>query len=313
MKNTPTEITDETVGEGKNDFPSALTSVAARKKRFVELDFIRGICVILMIFDHFMCDVWTFFPNSSFGTFAKNYWVSDFRIFWHWVVVSLFFLLCGISCSLSRSNLKRGLLCFAAACFLTWGTYALDSTVIGGDFFIFFGVLHSLGIGILIFAGADFIAEKLEKSFLRLAEKKNSSAIKTAARAWRAFPAFIGLVLGIVYFTCIFEYAQGEFLIGKPYDGALGFFAMIIGFESSGDMKFYSADFFPIFPYASIILIGSLIGEFVYKTRSESLVPVLGKKAAAPVNLIGRNALLVYLLHQVVLGFVFALVSLLVK
>lgn len=278
-----------------------------RRERFAELDFIRGVCVILMVFDHFMCDVWTFFRESAFGKFALDYWTSDFRLFWHWVVVTLFFLLCGISCSLSRSNFKRGLLCFFAACFLTWGTYLLESTALGADgevFFIFFGVLHCIGVSILLFAAIDFVAEKLEKSTRKVAEKRNSRALARAARCWRALPALVGIILAIIYFTCIFQYVQGEFLVGKPYQGDLGYFPSIIGFN----VDYYSADYFPILPYACILLLGSLIGEYVYKQRERSLVPVLKHKAAAPINFIGRHALVIYLLHQVILGAIFALI-----
>lgn len=266
------------------------------RPRFSELDFIRGICVLLMIFDHIMLDLWYVFDGTKVGMAAERFELSSFRLFWHWTVIIVFLLLCGISCSLSRSNFKRGLICFAAGCFLSWGTWMLETTSYGSDtgVFIVFGVLHMLGASILLFALFDFIAKKLEKLIGRTA---------------RILPALMGLILGIIYFTCIFSYAKGEFFFGKEYTGNLGLFPALIGFET----EVSSADWFPILPYACVVLLGSLIGEFVYRKRTAPLVPLFDKKPFAPVVFVGRHALVFYLLHQIVVGAFLGIVYLIIN
>lgn len=269
---------------------------ANKKKRFAELDFIRGICVILMVFDHFMYDCYAFFPEgSAISEFALRYWVSDFRYFWHWTVVTVFFLLCGIGCTLSRSNLKRGLICFGAACFLTWGTYILETSDFfeSGEVFIEFGVLHMLGVSMLLYALIDFFAKKLGKKIGIFAS---------------FLPALVGVIMIIVFFTCIFSHGEGEFLFGKEYSGSLGDLAALIGYETN----MASADYFPILPYSGIVLLGSALG-IIYKNRETSLIKALEHKAVAPINFVGRHALIIYVLHQVVLASVVYLVALMVS
>ena len=292
--------------------PAVRDYVVKGKRRFAELDFLRGICVILMVFDHFMFNVMEFFQKSAFGQFAIAYWESGFRLFWHWTVVVLFFALCGISCALSRSNLKRGVMCFLVGCLISWATYMLESTAMGKGFFIAFGVLHCLGISILLFALCDFAGEKLRKLLAKRAESSRGFAV--VSEATRALPALVGAILLAVYFGCIFVRADGEFLIGVRYEGTLGYFpSVLLGYQTDAAFdgtKFYSADFFSVLPYACFLLIGSVIGQYVYRKRQRSLLPFLGYGVAKPVDFIGRHALIVYVLHQIILGGIFVLISL---
>ena len=91
-----------------------------QKQRIWELDFLRGICVLLMIFDHTMYDIGGLFCDAWIATgkeyiimlveLAQDYFSnSQLRFTVQKIVVWIFALLCGISCSLSRSNLKRGI------------------------------------------------------------------------------------------------------------------------------------------------------------------------------------------------------------
>ena len=105
----------------------ALKSKSLKKKdRIWELDFIRGICVILMIWDHFMFNIAEIFGDAwvianpihnGILELAINYENGMLREIFHPIIFCLFFLLCGISCNLSRNNLKRGI----EALFLAFG------------------------------------------------------------------------------------------------------------------------------------------------------------------------------------------------
>ena len=90
------------------------------RNRIWELDFLRGVCVLLMIFDHFMFDIgdifgeeWAAVQGTDFfiGLYERAlvYAESPLRLVTRDIVVWIFALLCGISCSFSRSNLKRGI------------------------------------------------------------------------------------------------------------------------------------------------------------------------------------------------------------
>ena len=90
------------------------------RNRIWELDFLRGVCVLLMIFDHFMFDIgdifgkeWAAVQGTDFfiGLYERALVYSDspLRLVTRDIVVWIFALLCGISCSFSRSNLKRGI------------------------------------------------------------------------------------------------------------------------------------------------------------------------------------------------------------
>ena len=83
--------------------------------RITELDLLRGIAVLLMIFDHVMFDTWGLFPTAFRGfppaegtwreiySFSRFYWNWDVRINVRIVVVFVFLALTGICCSFSKS------------------------------------------------------------------------------------------------------------------------------------------------------------------------------------------------------------------
>lgn len=68
-----------------------------------------------------------------------------------------------------------------------------------------------------------------------------------------------------------------------------------LGFMSPG---FYSADYFPLFPWLFLFLFGTLLGGMCLERRSSTL---LSLRLPAAVTWLGRHSLLVYVLHQPVL------------
>ena len=70
-----------------------------------------------------------------------------------------------------------------------------------------------------------------------------------------------------------------------------------------------SADYQPIFPYVAWMLIGAAIGPMLYRNK-KSLIPQLGKYDwYEPVNFWGRSAMWVYVAHQIVIGLILGLIS----
>jgi len=106
-------------------------------KRIEEIDFARGIAILLMILFHLIVDLKDFY----------FYNVDYFRGFWYVegkLSAILFMFLCGISSTFSSRSTNHGIKVFTWAMVLTAVTYFYNS-----DFYIRFGILHFLGISLL--------------------------------------------------------------------------------------------------------------------------------------------------------------------
>ncbi|MDE6550874.1 MAG: DUF1624 domain-containing protein [Clostridia bacterium] len=262
------------------------TKLKGGKSRIWELDFIRGICVLLMVFDHFIFDIadifgraWSLASDSavieSIYEAASDFASSPFHDTAQHIVVWIFCLICGISCYFSRSNLKRGIIVAICAAIVTAVTKAIGTP-------IRFGILHMFAVAILLFWLID-----------------------TICRRNKRLTATVCLVLGIAI-ICI-DAAMSS------YSEAVGSLASDSSLYFIGDWMlggpFYSADYYPIFPSVGYMLIGSFVGFTLYSKR-RSLLPRLGKYGwHAPIDIWGRLALYVYILHQVVIAVILALIS----
>lgn len=244
--------------------------IGTRTKRIWELDFIRGFCIILMIIDHALYDLGYIFHYQWFNgnesgllykltEFARFYFPWDIRGYAWALVVFCFIFICGISCSFSRSNLKRGLRLGAVALLLTLVTWTLDRLMGQVDqFTIRFGILHMLSASILIYS-----------FFRRLGTK---------------FLLLIGiLAIGLgIYFTYV------------PLEGGISYFAILAHYKGS----FHSADYFPMLPWFGIFIMGASIGPIIYGNKL-SFFPKLGKSVwIKPVLFTGRHSLVFYVVHQ---------------
>lgn len=255
-------------------------------RRIWELDFIRGVCVLLMVFDHFIYDIGHIFarewiaanPDMDVLVYIKdmalNYWNSDFHETSQHVVVWIFCFVCGISCYFSRSNLKRGIMAGIFAMLITLVTKQLNMT-------IRFGVLHMFAVAILLWWLID-----------------------TLCRHKKLRTATVSLVLGIAIIAIDYAFSAAYENGARFTDNKTWFF--LADWLNAG---VYSADYYPVFPSVGYVLIGSFFGFALYNKR-RSLFPRLGKYSwHAPFDFWGRIALWVYVLHQVVVAAVLALVS----
>lgn len=120
--------------------------------RFWEVDFLRGWAIVLMVLFHLAYDL------NYFGVYeielASGFWSAVAR-----TAASLFLLLVGVSLTLSRSRarllgqedrfrfrlMKRSLWIFSLAMGVTLATY-----IFIGSGFIVFGVLHLIGVSLLL-------------------------------------------------------------------------------------------------------------------------------------------------------------------
>lgn len=121
-------------------------------ERFWEVDFSRGIAVIMMIIFHFLYDL------NYFDLYKIDLYSGYFLIYLY-IGASLFIMLVGISLSLSYSRVqklqtkkelqlkyfKRGLKIFGLGLVIT-----LVSWIYLDEGFIVFGILHCIGISIIL-------------------------------------------------------------------------------------------------------------------------------------------------------------------
>jgi len=109
------------------------------KARIGEIDFFRGVALILMIFFHIIWDL------NEFYNFPIEYSTGIVFIIGK-AAAYLFIIINAISCSLSKNNLRRGMKILAIAMVITLATYIYDPQV-----FIAFGILHFLGVSVLLY------------------------------------------------------------------------------------------------------------------------------------------------------------------
>ncbi|MGN0468454.1 MAG: heparan-alpha-glucosaminide N-acetyltransferase [Acutalibacteraceae bacterium] len=110
--------------------------------RIWELDFLKGIAFIFMVWDHVVYDLEAFFGmnTASLGFFKEGIGI---------ISAVIFMTVCGISVTLGKKNLRHALTVGAAAIFLTLFTFTFDK-VTGSDTVIWFGILHFLSLSMLI-------------------------------------------------------------------------------------------------------------------------------------------------------------------
>ncbi len=233
------------------------------EKRFWEIDFLRGLAIIMMILFHLLYDL------TYFGEYNLNVH-SGFWLYFGRMTATIFILLVGISLTLSFSRaekkqnakkkvyqkyLKRGLEVFSWGLIITLTTWIFLRAG-----FVVFGVLHLIGISII-----------LAYPFLKL-------------RFWNLLIGIVFISLGI--------YLK-SFTFGFPW----------LMWSGLMPERFYTVDYFPIFPWFGVILIGLFFGNLLYPdyTRKFNLCDFSNFAFIRLFCFLGRHSLLIYLIHQPVL------------
>lgn len=263
-----------------NKSPLLKNRQLSKKDRIWEIDFIRGICVLLMLWDHFMFDIAGIFGDAwavvspeatNFLEFAENYFDGDLRNTFHPIIYCLFFLLCGISCNLSRNNLKRGVVALFFAFTVTIVTSLFEMAII-------FGVLHMLAFSILIY----YIISKVCLDNKRLI-------------------SMVCLIAGVVIILIPQIYSE------NPPDNLNPNLTFIA--EYFGEDGYSVFDYFPILPNLGYVLLGASVGGLVYSEK-KSVLPFLDKFGwHKPITFIGSKALIFYILHQPIFITILSIIS----
>jgi len=213
------------------------------KSRLEELDFARGLAILLMILFHLIVDL------KDLYAYNLDYLGG----FWYWegkLSAILFIFLCGLSSTLSRNSVRHGINIFIWAILLTSITHFYNP-----DFYIRFGILHFLGISLL-----------------------SSHLIGSLQIRWLLLLTIASFIMGLVVTTSF---------TASPYLFPLGL----------QTRTFTSLDYYPVFPWYGIFVIGILIGKLFYRSRQ----PYVSIPLPKVITWLGRHSLAVYLIHQPIL------------
>ena len=253
------------------------------KERAFELDFLRGIAIVMMMFMHFSYDIRYEFGCDTFE-YLNSGW---FWTFVHPVIIVLFVGLSGICCTFSRNNFKRGLKLLLVAMAFTVVT-SFITYKIGIDCLILFNVLHMLSVSTLVYALITLIENKTNIT-------KDQMTL-------------VILLFG-VWVTMTNNY------LDYYYDGVTDNMLLYpLGFHISGAPSV--ADYMPLIPWLGVFLICAAAGRVLYKEK-KTLFAGAGKKVRAvtrPLEFMGRHSLIIYLVHQpVIYGVLYVIFKLLGK
>lgn len=269
------------------------------RARVWELDFLRGVCIILMILDHLAMLIAFVFGPAWFGRYLVGesataefcrwcdwfYFDSEARRVLHPLVLFVFFSISGISCTFSRSNFRRGGILAVLAIIYSLVTYALAEFLGMNDIVVNFGVLHFYAVCILAYALIDLLCRRSElvRSLVCVA------IVLTVLLVYFLYtpPADTPTWLGIVF--------PAEDFWGNPslfYDQA----------------ELSPGDLFTLIPNSAFFFTGAALAPVLY-ARRYSLLPFLDGKWNLPFNFVGKHSLWFFVLHLPVLALLLAVVS----
>lgn len=241
-------------------------------RRIHALDELRGFTILLMILYHSWYILGYLF-NIGFCRTLFDFFKYDLPL--QPFFAGVFIVICGISCNLSHSNFKRGLLLAGVAALLSLCTWcAVFWGILDKSSYIWFGILHCLAVCILLYA--------LLQPTLRL------------------IPPWLGLLIcAVLLWICWHVPAEHG-----GYFGIKGLFTMAVPEAAPNTPHLYpfglcpvynTADYFPLLPWFFCFLMGTFIGVWAKKGK----FPKWTYRSRLPfLSTIGRYTLWIYVLHQ---------------
>ena len=235
------------------------------KTRLHLLDALRGFLIVNMIGYHGMWNL-----VYLFGVKAPWYRALPGHI-WQQFICWSFILLSGFCWSMSRSHIRRGLMVFGGG-----AVVSLVTCLLMPENRILFGILTCIGSCMLLMIPLAKFLRKIPAEI-------------GAAASFLTFGLLRNCGKGSLGFESLILCALPDWLYRNHFTAYLGF----------PHRSFFSTDYFPLLPWVFLFITGFYLfqitseKDFNEKLFARGQVPLL--------NLIGRNSLLVYLLHQPVL------------
>lgn len=230
------------------------------KKRIAIIDEIRGFLVICMVFYHAFYSLAIVF-NIPWAKNLLYFFMPAQSIF-----AGAFIFISGCVSPLSRSNLRRGAKLFAVAVAISIVTYLFAPSQV-----IIFGILHMLAICMLLFGAVQPLLDKLSP--------------------------IVGMIACLLLFLFTLNISKGYFGFGflrlelplSAYD-----ITWLFPFGIT-DKRFFSADYFPLFPWMFIFFFGTFFSGIF---KDKKLPQFMYDSHVKILSFCGRHALIIYILHQ---------------
>ena len=250
---------------------------AVLTKRYTVIDCLRGLAVIAMIVYHTIWDL-VYVHGVEVGDFAQynmNRFVFQRLIRWSFILLS------GFCFRIGKRRLRRGLTVLGCGVIIT-----LVTMVVMPEFAIHHGVLTFMGAAMVLTIPVD--------------------------KLFRHIPGWLGIGLCLLLFFITQHIGNGILGIGKwsillPDGLYANYVTAFFGFPG---LAFYSSDYVPLFPW----LFGFWMGYFAYGCFEKwKLLRFLSCVRLKPLEWIGKNALIIYMLHQPVIYGVLYLIFMFIK
>ena len=243
--------------------------------RLALLDNLRGITLISMILYHACWDA-----VYILGMNWPWYW-SRAGFVWQQSICWTFILLSGFCLPFSKRLLRRGLEVFAAGALVM-----LVTNIVLPEDRVIFGVLTLIGSCMLLMVPVR------EKAWM------TRSPIRLFVIFAVLFILFRDINVGVIGTGLLHRILPAIPLVTIQVPGFLyrNLLTAYIGFPGPG---FYSTDYFSLLPWSFLYLCGYEL-HMICKEKGVLESPIL-RKGIEPLAFLGRNSLLIYLLHQPVL------------
>ena len=245
-------------------------------KRIHEIDFFRGILIILVVFDHLLWFI-NFYIFHRTSDFLNWYWTSDLRMVVRQIVLMAFLFACGISCYLSKNNKRRGFLLLLLCLGITIVTHLIQLMPMfeGRVIAIDFNILGVIAISILLFC---------------CFERFNSKDLLLISG---------GLML--FYFFLLVNSRLNPVMEYYP-------FRSILSCDFNPVREGYVGDYLSLFPYVIFLFLGVVFARKFYANKT-SLIKKKGNWEK-PICFLGRHTLIIYVAHEILFTIIFMLIGL---
>ena len=226
--------------------------------RLWEIDSLRGIAIILMVISNLVTDI------AFFGILGIDAY-SGFWLYFARLVVSMFILLAGISLTLSYSRVRD-----RKPREIHKKYFLRGAKIFGAGMLITLVTWFFIPEGFVLFGILHLIGVSIILGHFLLRRR------------------FVSLFLGISFMLA------GLFLQTMTFD-----FVWLVWLGLRPE-NYYTVDYVPILPWFGLFLIGMFLGNSLYPEgrRRFRLPNHSGIWLVRPLAFLGRNSLLIYLVHQ---------------
>lgn len=237
------------------------------RNRIIIIDELRGIAVILMIIYHTLYSL-EFIFNYNLGF---NLLTNKITIALQLIIGCLFVFISGVSSGLAKNPLKNGIKLALVSAMIT-----LVTKIFIPSEQIIFGVLHFLSVMMIVVGIWRYGKEKF--------------IVKHRINRRIIPEILLGEILAILFIACynirgILSFENGNIITS------------ILGFPSK---SFYSADYYPIIPWAFLFLSGYNLKK-IFNSEKLRNFSILGEGGI--LSFLGNNSLKIYLVHQPIIIF----------